>query len=153
MLPVARVLALAVLLSVSAAAFATASNTSVVASRHVVLGSKRFAPSGYGFGRARPKTFFNGGVPSGLVKHIRWKSWGGRSARGRGLTWIYKPHGGYYKKPGRIKLHAFGLGRCSKNGLRAYRHLRVRVVKRPGGHYGRWFNWSGARNICDRYFG
>ena len=125
-----------------------ASNGSVSASRHVVLGNKRFAPRGAGFGKARPKRIYNGGVPSGEVRHIHWKSWAGRSARGRGLTWIYKPNGGYYSKPGRIKLHAFGVGRCTKHGPLAYRHLRVRVVKRPGGHYGRWLNWSGTRNIC-----
>jgi hypothetical protein len=138
-------------LALSAAAMASGASsgtTSVVAARHVVLGSKRFAPSGYGFGKARPKTFFNGGAPSGLVKRIHWKGWGTRSARGRGLTSIYKPNGGYYKKPGRIKLHAFGIGPCTKHGPRAYRHLRVRIVKRPGGRYGRWFNWSGARHIC-----
>src|SRR2546423_9073111 len=49
---------------------------------------------------------------SGEVRHIHWKSWGGRSARGRGLTWIYKPNGGYYSKPGRIKIgRASGRGR------------------------------------------
>ena len=133
--------------------FATASDrdsaTTVAAARHVVLGSKRFAPYGHGFGKARPKSFYNGGVPSGYVHRIHWKHWGSRSARGRGITHIYRPNGGYYRKQGRIKLHAFGVGRCSKHGPRAYRHLRVSVVKRPGGHrYSRWLNWSGARNIC-----
>jgi hypothetical protein len=48
-----------------------------------------------GWGTAKPARIFNGGDPSGLVTHIRWASWGGSTANGHGLNWIFKPGGGY----------------------------------------------------------
>jgi hypothetical protein len=43
----------------------------------------------------RPHKLFNGGDPSGLVTHIHWVSWGGKTAIGYGLNPIFKPGGGY----------------------------------------------------------
>lgn len=114
----------------------------------VVLGSKTFVPFGKGWGTAQPRFISNGGVPSGVVLRIHWESWGSREAVGRGLTWIYRPHGGYYPRPGAIELRASRIGRCSPSGPRAYRRLRARVPSRPGRPLGRWFTWGGQRNLC-----
>jgi hypothetical protein len=121
------------------------------AARRVVIGSRRFAPDGYGWGTSRPRGLYNGGVPSGKIFKIHWRTWGGRRARGRGWTYGYRPRGGYYNRPVRIKLRAYHRGRCAGDGPLAYRRLRVKVQKRPGGNYGRWFLWSGARTLC-HYF-
>ncbi|MBS1892177.1 MAG: hypothetical protein JST59_12850 [Actinobacteria bacterium] len=112
-----------------------------------VLGAKAFAaPYGKGFGTAEPKEIFNGGDPSGSVRDIKWTGWGNPSAIGYGLNPIFKPHGGYYRKPARIELRATALGKCGKQA--AYTKLEVRVPKKPGGKLGKWFSWSGAKTIC-----
>ena len=115
-----------------------------------VLGSARFWPGHYdkGFGQAHPKTIFNGGDPSGLVTHIRWQHWGAKRAIGWGKTSIFKPHGGYYPQPVRAELRVSRLGRCTKHGPSAYRHLEAREPAKPGGKLGKWFSWSGAKTIC-----
>lgn len=42
-----------------------------------------------GYGTVRPATVFNGGDPTGLVRHITWSSWGGATATGRGeAEWV-----------------------------------------------------------------
>jgi hypothetical protein len=113
----------------------------------LVLGSKKYqAPNGRGWGTAEPKKLFNGGVPSGLIDHIHWESWGGSTAIGWGRTWIYKPGGGYYNRSVTVKLRAFVIGDC--DGRRAYRHLSVRHPSRPGGKLGPWNPWSGNGNVC-----
>jgi hypothetical protein len=114
----------------------------------VVLGSEEFAPNGKGFGKPKPRTIFNGGVPSGLVEKIRWKQWGNATARGRGLGNQYKPGGGYYRKPVKVRLRATRIGTCPGSDRRAYTKLRARFQKRPGGRFGKWFSWSGADTIC-----
>jgi len=38
-----------------------------------------------GWGSIRPRTIFNGGDPTGLVKDISWSSWGGATAVGNGM--------------------------------------------------------------------
>lgn len=55
-----------------------------------VLGSKRFAPNGQGFGTVRPRRIFNGGDASGLIKRIHWRHWGRDVAatRGRSMDWV-----------------------------------------------------------------
>lgn len=117
--------------------------------RRVVLGSREFAPNGWGFGKPHPKRIFNGGVPSGLVHGIRWKRWGKKVAIGKGLGHQYKPEGGYYSKHVVVRMRARRLGRCPGTRVRAYRQLAVSFQDRPGGSFGRWFLWSGAGSICD----
>ena len=117
----------------------------------VVLGSASFAlPSGAGWETAKPGRIFNGGDPSGLVTHIRWASWGGSTANGHGLTWIFKPGGGYYGEQVRIDLRASRLGKCTSSGPLAYTELSVRVPSRPGGPLGPWVSWSKGKGICKR---
>lgn len=117
------------------------------AAANPVLGAKSFAaPYGEGFGTAEPSTIFNGGDPSGEVTRIHWSGWGDPTAIGYGLNPIFKPQGGYYRKPARIELRATGLGKCGKQA--AYTKLEVRVPKHPGGKLGKWFSWSGAKTIC-----
>lgn len=112
-----------------------------------VLGAKSFAaPYGKGFGTVAPTEIFDGGDPSGRVFHIRWTGWGSRTAIGHGRNPIFKPRGGYYRKPARIELRATRLGRCGKR--RAYTRLEARVPKHPGGRLGHWFAWAGAKTIC-----
>jgi hypothetical protein len=119
------------------------------AARPLVLGSPDYAGEyGRGWGKVKPKRIDNGGVPSGLVVKIRWRRWGDRVSRGRGLTSIYKPQGGYYRNRGAIQLRASHRGTCPGTDRRAYTRLRARVVVRPGGKFGRWFWWSGTKDIC-----
>jgi hypothetical protein len=117
-----------------------------------VLGTRGWAGDyGRGWGMRRPRTLYNGGAPSGLIKHILWHHWGSRVASGQGITYVYKPGGGYYDRPGRIKLRADRRGVCGDKP--AYQRLRVSVEQRPGsGRYGHWVNWSGASDLCDLSF-
>lgn len=138
----------AVVAAVAGNAVEPASAGAASVSTSVVLGAASFAPNGEGFGTARPSVIFNGGVPSGLIRGIRWSSWGGRIARGSGMTSIYKPGGGYYRTPVRAKIKAYRIGRCYEGGPRAYLRMKVRVPSYPGGPLGRWFLWSGARRLC-----
>jgi hypothetical protein len=116
-----------------------------------VLGAKAFAaPYGEGWGTAEPSEIFNGGDPSGSVRNITWNGWGNPTAIGYGLNPIFKPHGGYYRKPARIELRATALGKCGKQA--AYTKLEVRIPKKPGGKLGKWFSWSGAKTICKSPF-
>jgi hypothetical protein len=120
---------------------------SAYAAANPVLGAKSFAaPYGKGFGTPEPAEIFNGGDPSGSVTQIQWTGWGNPSAIGYGLNPIFKPHGGYYRKPARIELRATGLGKCGSRT--AYTRLEVRIPKHPGGKLGKWFSWSGAKTIC-----
>lgn len=118
-----------------------------------VLGEPGYAGAyGDGWGQVKPRTVYNGGVPSGLVKKVRWRRWGKRVALGRGITFLYKPQGGYYRRPGRIQLRASRLGSCpGTDGKRAYRRLTARAQVKPGGRYGRWFEWGGDGGICGTY--
>jgi hypothetical protein len=121
------------------------------AAANPVLGAKAFAaPYGEGWGTAEPSEIFNGGDPSGSVHDIKWSGWGNPSAIGYGLNPIFKPHGGYYRKPARIELRATALGKCGKRA--AYTRLEVRIPKKPGGKLGKWFSWSGAKTICKSPF-
>ncbi|MCL2768750.1 MAG: hypothetical protein FWD42_01395 [Solirubrobacterales bacterium] len=117
----------------------------------IVLGARQFAGRfGEGWGTARPTRIFNGGDPSGLVTHIHWISWGGAAATGYGLTSLFRPHGGYYRRPARIELRAHALGACTPHGPHAYTRLSFRVPTRPGGPLGRrWIPWASAGgSIC-----
>lgn len=115
----------------------------------VVLGSRHFAgPSGRGFGTVKPRKIFNGGDASGLIKKIHWRHWGSSVARGRGLHPIFRPRGGYYSKPSHSHLRAYDLGHCGRSHRLAYRKLKVKDQRRPGGSYRNWYSWSGFPTIC-----
>lgn len=113
----------------------------------LVLGSKSFmGPYGIGWGTKKPKTIFNGGAPSGLAEHLRWRHWGESVATARGRIALYKPGGGYYARRGTIKLRAYAIGPCA--GRRAYTRLSLSVPDRPGGPFGPWQPWAGATSLC-----
>jgi hypothetical protein len=140
---------------VALAALAAVAEAAPVAhtSSTVVLGSKAYAPQGYGWGTVSPDRIYNGGVPSGLVTDVVWQDWGQPVATGQGLTWVYMPKGGYYPEQGAIQLRAQGIGRCRRKNGRpekhlAYRRLFASVVDYPGGPFGPWFRWSGTKSIC-----
>jgi hypothetical protein len=90
-----------------------------------VLGYPRAnkATNTQGWGTIRPKTIFNGGDETGLVKHIVWSSWGGRKAFGRGVGFnppINGPVAASVQMAAVVV--AFDLGKCDDH--RSY--LRVR---------------------------
>ena len=114
----------------------------------VVLGSRLLFPGGSGWGTSEPRTIYNGGVPSGKAWRLVWKNWGRAAAFADGVTWIYRPSGGYFATPGRVQLKAYLVSYCSKGGRLAYTRLSVRAVSRPGGTFGKWHAWGGLRSIC-----
>ena len=117
--------------------------------REVVLGKRNLTGNdGVGWGTAHPSVIDNGGVPSGKAWNLRWSNWGAASATAHGLTWLYRPKGGYYRRPGAMELRAYRLGRCEVGGDPAYTRLAARVATRPGGPLGQWFAWGGWRTIC-----
>jgi hypothetical protein len=125
--------------------------TASASAANPVLGAKAFAaPYGKGWGTAEPSEIFNGGDPSGSVSKIKWNGWGNPSAIGYGLNPIFKPHGGYYRKPARVELRATDLGKCGRQA--AYTKLEIRAPKKPGGKLGKWMPWSGAKTICTSPF-
>jgi hypothetical protein len=118
--------------------------------RRVVLGSRHFGISVYaqGWGSERPAIIYNGGDPSGMISSVRWDTWGGRIARGRGKTSIFAPTGGYYPTLVRIQLRASSVGRCDPRGPLAYLALDFRVPDHPGGKLGRWQSWTRSATLC-----
>ena len=115
----------------------------------VVLGAKKFAPNGKGFGHPHPKTIFNGGDPNGLVSKIKWKNWGSSAARGHGKGNGFKPGGGYYPKPVKVHLRAYKIGTCGHSKRRAYTKMQAQFEKKPGsGKFGKWLDWGGSKSIC-----
>ncbi|HTU84687.1 MAG TPA: hypothetical protein VMF57_03875 [Solirubrobacteraceae bacterium] len=72
-----------------------------------------------GYGHVKPRRIFNGGDPSGLVKVIRWSSWGGARATGTGMALYVGPHqitaAGKFEK---AHVVLFQLGTC--DGRSAY---------------------------------
>src|SRR4051794_25607197 len=114
-----------------------------------LLGSPaHLAPAASGWGKAHPRHVFNGGDPSGEVAKLEWTHWGAATATGRGVTWLLRPEGGYYARPGRIVLRAEALGVCA-DGTTAYTRLEFRVAHRPGGPVGKhWRLWAGDGDIC-----
>lgn len=120
--------------------------------RAPVLGLKgHMGPHGMGWGKVRPKRIYNGGVPNGLVRQIHWRSWGGKVAKGVGRGSQYRPGGGYYPRPVKVRLRAKRIGRCFRGGPRAYTVLVAQFQNRPGGRFGNWFLWAGDRTICTRF--
>ena len=145
-----RILALATPLLIAALLAATlAPVTTAAAADEPALGSPaHLAPTAKGFGKVSPRHLFNGGDPSGEVAKLTWSHWGEPTATGRGVTWLLRPEGGYYARPGRIELRAEQLGTCP-DGTTAYTRLEFRVAHRPGGPIGRhWRAWAGDGDIC-----
>jgi hypothetical protein len=140
------------LITVSVLAGALVAPTAASA-EDVVLGNAEFAPPySEGFGKPHPRKVYNGGVPSGLVRKIRWTGWGSPKALGYGQTFIYKPRGGYYDKPVRARLKATRLGPDRRADTTAYHRLWIRVPRRPGGRLGRWHLWSGVKDLCRPWY-
>jgi hypothetical protein len=105
-----------------------------------------------GWGRVKPKHLYNGGDGSGSISHIRWSTWGGSVARGRGKNPIFRPRGGYYPNPAPIKLRAKDPGPCGASGRIGYHHLYFSEPRKPGGAFGRWRIWTSYhRNLCKRF--
>jgi hypothetical protein len=123
-------------------------STAVAAGTSVVLGKRHLLRYGSGWGTAHPRSINNGGDPNGHAWHLTWRNWGTASATARGLTWIFRPNGGNYGKPGAIDLRASRIGRCTRQGPRAYTFLQAREAMRPGGRLSRWFAWGGWKSIC-----
>jgi hypothetical protein len=134
--------------AVTVLAFALSASNAQGEGREPVLGNANLAPSATGWGTAHPALIFNGGVPSGRAWNLRWSSWGNGAATARGLTWLYRPNGGYYGKPGLIELRAYRLGQCVAGGPPAYTRLVARSATRPGGPLGRWHAWGGWHSTC-----
>ncbi len=143
---------LAVLAPLLSAAFLAATLlpvTTATGSEDPVLGSPaQLPPSATGWGRPHPGHLFSGGDPSGEVAGLTWRHWGGATATGRGVTWLLRPEGGYYARPGRVVLRAEGLSTCP-DGTTAYTRLELRTAHHPGGPVGRrWHPWGGDGAIC-----
>jgi sugar lactone lactonase YvrE len=119
----------------------------------ILLGTRRYLSDYYakGWGEVAPETISNGGAAaSGTISEIRWSSWGGEVAVGRGRNPAYRPHGGYYRRPVVIELKASAIKRCHSGGRLVYTRLTGREQVRPGGRMGKWFTW--AANMCVSYF-
>lgn len=114
----------------------------------VVLGKKQVRPNALGFGTTHPRLIFNGGGRSGRAWHLSWRQWGTVATYARGLTWIVRPRGGYYRNPGSIELRASRIGRCSRPRPLAYTFLQARTALRPGGRLGHWLAWGGWKSTC-----
>jgi len=144
-----RLLVLSVPVLAALVLAATLSPVTAAADQEPALGSPSHdAPIGKGWGKAHPHHIFNGGDPSGEVAKLEWGSWGEAVAKGRGVTWLLRPEGGYYARPGKIVLRAEELGSCP-DGTSAYTRLEFRVAHRPGGPVGRhWHAWGGDGDIC-----
>jgi hypothetical protein len=104
---------------------------------------KTWAPYQKGYGKVRPKRIYNGGDPTGDVRHIRWRHWGHNKAIGTGrAVWV---------RPGTIvadngftsgaRVVAFHLGKC--HGYRSYNAIEWYFPK-----YGETFDPRGYINAC-----
>lgn len=103
-------------------------------------------PIGWGWGTCKPSALYVGD-PTSTIASIRWTSWGGKTARGYGLTHLGHPGGGIYPQPVRVLLRASRLGQCFDRKIRAYTRFDVRVPARIGGPLGPWEGWIGG-NAC-----
>jgi hypothetical protein len=95
-----------------------------------------------GFGEVRPAKIFFGGDPTGLVDHVRWRSWGGSQAIGYGIAgWLGPNQAVYQATAAPATIVAFNLGEC--RGKRAYTAIAWYF---PG--HGQHFEPSTHVNIC-----
>lgn len=112
-----------------------------------ILGSRSFAPPPYGkgYGTVRPRVVHSGGAAASYIFKIRWKRWGRSVSHGVGRGYWYRPGGGYYDRPIKVRLRARGLGYCGTGDRLAYTRLQIKRQRKPGGSY---FPWSGSLPIC-----
>ena len=108
-----------------------------------VLGLASLAPNGAGFGQVEPTTISYGGDPTSFVSNVRWRTWGGSRATGRGTAdWVWP---GWCVACGSVRLPAtvvaFGQRTCG--GEPAYAYLEWFFPAR-----GMSFNRRLANNIC-----
>jgi len=97
---------------------------------------------GNGFGKVRPSEIYNGGDPTGLVKHVVWKSWGRSRAVGTGDSDYVAA--GQSVAQGRDELAAvvaFDLGTCDGK-------LMYRAVEWYFPEHRQTFNSKVYENIC-----
>ncbi len=97
---------------------------------------------GQGLGQAEPSKIFNGGDPTGLVKHITWQSWGAARAIGHGQAEYVGPDQTVAtgtQKPATVV--AFHLGSC--DGTLMYRAVEWYF---PG--QGQSFDPTHYENVC-----
>jgi hypothetical protein len=104
--------------TIAAVALGIAAATAAASAVPILAGPWSTGQKGYG--HAKPRTIFNGGDPTGLVKAIRWTSWGGHRATGTGTAEWVGPHQsvaqGQFEKGAKVVL--FQLGSC--HGRSAY---------------------------------
>jgi hypothetical protein len=96
-----------------------------------------------GYGHVKPRTVFNGGDPTGLVRDIRWSSWGGARAVGIGTAEWVGPHQGVAQgrfEPG-VRIVLFQLGTC--HGRRAYDAIEWYFPR-----HGQYFSAGTYINAC-----
>jgi hypothetical protein len=105
--------------TIAAVALGIAAATAAAASAVPILAGP-WSMGQKGYGHAKPRTIFNGGDPTGLVKMIHWTSWGGHRATGTGTADWVGPHQivaqGQFEKGAKVVL--FQLGSC--HGRSAY---------------------------------
>jgi hypothetical protein len=146
-LAAAAVLTVALLTTLAVVTAAT-SGTAAGATTPVLGSPTYMSPYGAGWGTAHPRVIDNGGDPAGSVKALRWRSWGEPTTTARGRTPLFRPGGGYFRKPGRIVLRASAIGACG-DAASAYTRLEFRIAKTPDGPVtGRWRPWAGSPDLC-----
>lgn len=100
----------------------------------------------------RPKTCTNGGLQTSMaelwiLKKLRWSSWGGESAKGKGLKYQAHYYPGYSGRP--VTVEAFRLSRDCGADKPFYTRVRItakrwRMRSKPFGG-GRWrYTWMPA---------
>ena len=129
-----------VVLASGIAVVATAASAQAATSP--TLGVSR-GPSQEGYGHVMPRTIFNGGDPTGLVRRVHWDHWGQPRAIGHGIgDWVWP---GLSVAGGGTPLHAtvvaFDPGSCA--GELAYRKIEWYFPIR-----GEKFNPRQFINIC-----
>jgi len=146
-----RAACLSLLLGLGLGVPAVSADPRPAAAPPIVLGAPdHYGEYGEGWGTARPRVVYNGGVPNGRAYDLRWRGWGKPVAIGRGWLPIYRPDGGYYERPGRVLLKAQRVGSC--DGRRAYTRLFVRVAPRPGAAPRKgWRPWAGGGSLCETW--
>jgi hypothetical protein len=98
--------------------------------------------NGNGFGQVKPTTVFNGGDPTGLVSGVAWKSWGGATATGTGISDYVGPDqsvAGGSQEPASVV--AFDLGTCDGT-------LMYQAVEWYFPQHGMTFDPDHYENIC-----
>jgi hypothetical protein len=134
--PILRATTAAALCVAACAAQAAAATPSLVLGGPWGSGQK-------GYGKARPATIFNGGDPTGLVEHIRWRHWGAATATAGATASFVWPGQSVATGSTRAKAVVVAFGRRRCHGRRVYQHL---VWYFPG--YGEKLHRDGAYDLC-----